>query len=211
MNSAVMRGAAALPGSEAISRAKGTCRNLGSPVGACGEVARGGSGKGQPKPLAELRRGGGSGCSTDDGGEGNEPTGGKAPTREESGRVGEGPDTGPGFSASQTCPGERGGATIAPDPLHGAAAPCGRRSAPASVPAATKGSQRRDGWGNGGGLRAEPGCKYPGPLRPGSHRAISATAGAPNHHPEGRRRAAAPRHTGIGGSVVHGSGDGAEA
>jgi len=41
-NDADMRGAAALPGSEAISRMKGTRRNLGSPVGASGVVAGGG-------------------------------------------------------------------------------------------------------------------------------------------------------------------------
>jgi len=41
LNRAVMRGAAALPGSEAISRVKRTCRNLGSPVGASNEVAGG--------------------------------------------------------------------------------------------------------------------------------------------------------------------------
>lgn len=42
MSGAVMRGAAALSGSEAISRMKGTCRNLGSPVGASGKVTGGG-------------------------------------------------------------------------------------------------------------------------------------------------------------------------
>ena len=40
-NGAVMRGAAALPGSKAISRMKGTRRNLGSPVGAFGLVTGG--------------------------------------------------------------------------------------------------------------------------------------------------------------------------
>jgi hypothetical protein len=42
MNGTVTRGAAALPGSEAISRRKGTRRNLGSLVGAVGLVAGGG-------------------------------------------------------------------------------------------------------------------------------------------------------------------------
>ena len=42
MNDTDMRGAAALPGSEAISRTKGTRRNLGSLVGASGVVTGGG-------------------------------------------------------------------------------------------------------------------------------------------------------------------------
>ena len=41
MNGADKRGAAALPGSKAISCMKGTRRNLGSPVGASGMVAGG--------------------------------------------------------------------------------------------------------------------------------------------------------------------------
>ena len=45
-NGADTRGAAALPGSEAISRMKGTRRNLGSPVGASGVVAGGSSQQG---------------------------------------------------------------------------------------------------------------------------------------------------------------------
>lgn len=42
MRGTVMRGAAALPGSEAISRTKGLRRNLGSLVGASGRVTGGG-------------------------------------------------------------------------------------------------------------------------------------------------------------------------
>jgi len=53
MSGAVMRGAAALPGSEAISRMKGTCRNLGSPVGAFGKVV--GRGHRQRKTEADGR------------------------------------------------------------------------------------------------------------------------------------------------------------
>jgi hypothetical protein len=42
MSDTVMRGVVALPGSKAISRIKGTCRNLGSLVGSFGLVAEGG-------------------------------------------------------------------------------------------------------------------------------------------------------------------------
>ena len=41
--------------------------------------------EGQPEASRLVRQGGGSGCSTDDGGEGDEPTGGKAPTEGDSG------------------------------------------------------------------------------------------------------------------------------
>jgi hypothetical protein len=57
MNGAVMRGAAALPGSEAISRMKGTCRNLGSPVGASGKVAGGGQWQGTTEAADRAETG----------------------------------------------------------------------------------------------------------------------------------------------------------
>jgi hypothetical protein len=72
------------------------------------------SGEGRPQPLTR-KQGGGSRRSTVDGGEGNEPTGGKASTRGRPDRGGEGPDTGPGISADRPRTGQRGGAAIAPD------------------------------------------------------------------------------------------------
>jgi len=57
MNGAVMRGAAALPGSKAISRTKGTCRNLGSPVGASGKVAGGGQWQGMTEAVGRAETG----------------------------------------------------------------------------------------------------------------------------------------------------------
>jgi hypothetical protein len=51
MNGAGVRGAAVLPGSEAIPRAKGTCRNLGSPVEASGKVAGGGQWQGMTEAV----------------------------------------------------------------------------------------------------------------------------------------------------------------
>jgi hypothetical protein len=52
--------------------------------------------EGEPKAMHWVCADGGSGRSTVDGGEGNEPAGGKAPTGEDLGRAGAGPDTGPG-------------------------------------------------------------------------------------------------------------------
>ena len=57
MNGAVMRGAAALPGSKAISRMKGTRRNLGSPVGTSGKVAGGGQWQGMTKAVGRAETG----------------------------------------------------------------------------------------------------------------------------------------------------------
>ena len=148
---------------------------------------------------------------SDDSGEGNEPARGKTPTREEPGRVGERPDTGPGISASQTRPGERGGTKFVPDPLHGLAAPRGRRSAQEGVPPTTEGGECRSRWGDGCGLRAEPGCQYPGSLRTGSLRTLPASAGTSHLHPESRRWETAPRYTDAG-CIMHlvqfGLGDG---
>jgi hypothetical protein len=41
--------------------------------------------EGRPEATRYVQLGGGSGCSTDDDGEGNEPAGGKAPTERELG------------------------------------------------------------------------------------------------------------------------------
>jgi hypothetical protein len=57
MCGAVTRGAAALPGSKAISCMKGARRNLGSPVGSFGWSPKGVCGKGQPELQAELMAG----------------------------------------------------------------------------------------------------------------------------------------------------------
>jgi hypothetical protein len=57
MNGADTRGAAALPGSKAISRTKGTCRNLGSPVGASGKVTGGGERQGMTEVACRAETG----------------------------------------------------------------------------------------------------------------------------------------------------------
>src|SRR5271168_2188743 len=103
------------------------------------------------------KQGGGSRRSTDDGGEGNEPAGGKASTRGRPERAGERPDTGPGISASRTRPGPSGGATLAPYPVHGVAAPCRRGRAIARVSAAAARGQRRGRRNDGGEIRTQPG------------------------------------------------------
>src|SRR5260370_611316 len=90
---------------------------------------------GEVSAVLRGKAGGGPRCSTEDGGEGNEPGGGKASTRGRPERGGERPDTGPGISASRTRPGPSGGARIAPYPVHGAAAPCRRGRAIARVSA----------------------------------------------------------------------------
>ncbi len=92
-----MRGVAALPGSMVISRSKGLHRNLERPYlpdicpdhrGIWHNRWRGTEARGNPEPTSEARWGDELGRSTDDGGEGNEPSRGKALTCEELGRDG---------------------------------------------------------------------------------------------------------------------------
>jgi hypothetical protein len=72
---------------------------------------------------------------------------------EEPGREIRGPNTGSDLSSRSSHPGERRGQTVAPDPVHGAAAPRRRRGARTSVPAAAAEGGPRGGWDDGGNLR----------------------------------------------------------
>src|SRR5215475_14398434 len=88
-----------------IIRAHRHYRYLGSPAECSGLATRGRRCRGRPEDRLYARQGGGSGCSTVDAGEGNEPDGGKVPTIGEPGQRPAGPDADLETPAPASCSG----------------------------------------------------------------------------------------------------------
>src|SRR3984957_17142516 len=164
---AIWRGDGGPPGSETRSCAQGNHGNLRSPANCSLKVTGGLARRGKTGGGKLGRQDGGSRRSTADGDEGNESTGGRASTGEEPGRETGGPNTGSDLSSRSSHPGERRGQTVAPDPVHGAAAPHRRRGARTSVPAAAAEGGARGGRDDGGNLRREARGEFPPRLRQG--------------------------------------------
>src|ERR1700751_308172 len=93
------RGTDGPPGSETRSCAQGNHGNLRSPGGCSSRSLEGSPAEGRPEAASYGRQDDGSGRSTVDGDEGNESTGGRAPTGEEPGRGTREPNAGSGLSS----------------------------------------------------------------------------------------------------------------
>ena len=126
-------------------------------------------------------------------GTGGKPRGGKGPTDQRVGAAAHGGHSEAHPHVPVAAPARPHGAGRPPGAVHLHRSPDDRGGLLCRVAASGQGRQRRRGWGDGQGLRREPGREPPGSARAGQGAALPPAAGAPGLQPEGGRHAASPR------------------